>query len=43
MNLTHVIHEFSFGDYFPSISQPLDMSYERTDKRKLMHGAAYIS
>jgi len=34
MNLTHVVHEFSFGPFFPSISQPLDMSYERTDQRE---------
>jgi hypothetical protein len=33
MNLTHVIHEFSFGPFFPAISQPLDMSYELTEKR----------
>lgn len=26
MNLSHVIHEFSFGDYFPRIAQPLDNS-----------------
>lgn len=26
MNLSHVIHEFSFGPYFPRISQPLDNS-----------------
>lgn len=35
MNLSHVIHEFSFGPYFPEISQPLDSSVETTDKRKL--------
>lgn len=34
MNLSHVIHEFSFGPYFPEISQPLDSSVEITDKRK---------
>lgn len=28
MNLSHVIHEFSFGPYFPQISQPLDASVE---------------
>jgi hypothetical protein len=33
MNLSHVIHEFSFGPYFPEISQPLDSSVETTDKR----------
>lgn len=32
MNLSHVIHEFSFGPYFPEISQPLDSSVETTDK-----------
>jgi len=30
MNLSHVIHEFSFGPYFPAISQPLDNSVETT-------------
>jgi hypothetical protein len=33
MNLTHVVHEFSFGPYFPAISQPLDMSIETTLQR----------
>ncbi|CAO1631993.1 unnamed protein product [Sympodiomycopsis kandeliae] len=28
MNLSHVIHEYSFGPYFPDISQPLDHSVE---------------
>ncbi|KAF6759745.1 endoplasmic reticulum-golgi intermediate compartment protein 2 [Ephemerocybe angulata] len=32
MNLSHVISEFSFGPYFPSIVQPLDNSFEVTDK-----------
>ncbi|CAD6983286.1 unnamed protein product [Tilletia controversa] len=31
MNLSHVIHEFSFGPYFPDIAQPLDASVEITD------------
>ncbi|KAH8925821.1 DUF1692-domain-containing protein [Atractiella rhizophila] len=31
MNLSHVINEFSFGPYFPKISQPLDLSLETTD------------
>ncbi|GEM12755.1 endoplasmic reticulum-Golgi intermediate compartment protein 3 [Rhodotorula toruloides] len=30
MNLSHVIHEFSFGPYFPRIVQPLDNSVEIT-------------
>ncbi|GAA5918661.1 hypothetical protein JCM6882_004178, partial [Rhodosporidiobolus microsporus] len=30
MNLSHVIHEFSFGPYFPRIVQPLDNSVETT-------------
>ncbi|KAK0550751.1 hypothetical protein OC846_001452 [Tilletia horrida] len=30
MNLSHVIHEFSFGPYFPDIAQPLDSSVEVT-------------
>ncbi|KAF9244246.1 endoplasmic reticulum vesicle transporter-domain-containing protein [Melanogaster broomeanus] len=28
MNLSHVITEFSFGPYFPDITQPLDYSFE---------------
>lgn len=32
MNLSHVISEFSFGPFFPEIVQPLDNSYEATDK-----------
>ncbi|KAK7442515.1 hypothetical protein VKT23_016113 [Stygiomarasmius scandens] len=28
MNLSHVISEFSFGPYFPEITQPLDYSFE---------------
>ncbi|KIY42996.1 endoplasmic reticulum-derived transport vesicle ERV46 [Fistulina hepatica ATCC 64428] len=28
MNLSHVINEFSFGPYFPDITQPLDYSHE---------------
>lgn len=34
MNLSHVIHEFSFGPYFPRISQPLDNSAEVTEHRQ---------
>lgn len=34
MNLSHIITEFSFGPYIPDIVQPLDYSYEKTDKRK---------
>ncbi|GAA5833166.1 hypothetical protein JCM5353_009048 [Sporobolomyces roseus] len=34
MNLSHVIHEFSFGPYFPRIVQPLDNSVELTEHRK---------
>ncbi|KAE8538580.1 hypothetical protein D1P53_004941 [Cryptococcus gattii VGV] len=30
MNLSHVVHEFSFGPFFPAIAQPLDQSYEIT-------------
>ncbi|KAI0926321.1 hypothetical protein AcV5_008816 [Taiwanofungus camphoratus] len=30
MNLSHVITEFSFGPYFPDITQPLDNSFEIT-------------
>lgn len=32
MNLSHIITEFSFGPYIPDIVQPLDYSYEKTDK-----------
>lgn len=28
INMSHVINEFSFGPYFPDITQPLDYSYE---------------
>jgi hypothetical protein len=34
MNLSHVIHEFSFGPFFPTIAQPLDMTYTITKARK---------
>lgn len=34
MNLSHVITEFSFGPYFPDITQPLDNSFELTHDRK---------
>jgi hypothetical protein len=34
MNLSHVITEFSFGKYFPEITQPLDNSFEITHDRK---------
>lgn len=34
MNLSHVVHEFSFGPFFPAIAQPLDQSYEITQQRK---------
>ncbi|KAH7928313.1 DUF1692-domain-containing protein [Leucogyrophana mollusca] len=32
MNMSHVITEFSFGPYFPDISQPLDYSFELANK-----------
>ena len=34
MNLSHVITEFSFGPYFPDMTQPLDNSFELTDARE---------
>jgi len=34
MNLSHVIEEFSFGPHFPEMVQPLDNSFEATDKRR---------
>jgi endoplasmic reticulum-Golgi intermediate compartment protein 2 len=41
MNLSHIINEFSFGPYFPDITQPLDYSYEiapeRTSLDHLIH------
>jgi hypothetical protein len=30
--MSHVITEFSFGPYYPEITQPLDYSYETTDE-----------
>lgn len=33
INMSHIIHEFSFGDYFPAIAEPLDSSMEMTDDR----------
>lgn len=34
MNLSHVITEFSFGPFFPDITQPLDSSLEIAHERK---------
>ena len=34
MNLSHIIHEWSFGPYYPKIAQPLDMSMEISDQRQ---------
>ena len=34
MNLSHVVHEFSFGPFFPAISQPLDLTYAQTEERE---------
>jgi len=31
IDMSHIIHEFSFGDYFPNIAEPLDSSLEETD------------
>ena len=36
MNLSHIITEFSFGPHFPDIVQPLDDSFEATDKRQFV-------
>lgn len=33
MNLSHIITEFSFGPYFPDITQPLDYTIETSDDR----------
>ncbi len=35
MNLSHVVHEFSFGPYFPNLAQPLESSVEITPAREL--------
>ncbi|WVQ74001.1 hypothetical protein IAR50_003582 [Cryptococcus sp. DSM 104548] len=32
MNLSHIVHEFSFGPFFPAIAQPLDKTYEIADQ-----------
>nr|ODN80159.1 endoplasmic reticulum-Golgi intermediate compartment protein 2 [Cryptococcus depauperatus CBS 7841] len=32
MNLSHIMHEFSFGPFFPAITQPLDKTYEITEQ-----------
>ncbi|KAF8177098.1 endoplasmic reticulum vesicle transporter-domain-containing protein [Mycena galopus ATCC 62051] len=37
MNLSHIITEFSFGPYFPDITQPLDNSLEVTHERFVAH------
>jgi endoplasmic reticulum-Golgi intermediate compartment protein 2 len=33
MNFTHIIDEFSFGEFFPKIVNPLDDTMEATDDR----------
>ena len=43
MNLSHVITEFSFGPYFPDITQPLDNSFEITHDRAYFTLIAYVS
>ncbi|KAJ7017487.1 hypothetical protein C8F04DRAFT_1279308 [Mycena alexandri] len=42
MNLSHVITEFSFGPFFPDITQPLDNSFELTTERwgRILHSAS---
>lgn len=37
MNLSHIISEFSFGPYFPSIVQPLDNTYSLTHHHFTAH------
>ena len=34
MNLSHVITDFSFGPYFPDMTQPLKNTFELTYDRK---------
>jgi hypothetical protein len=33
INFTHIIDEFSFGEYFPKIVNPLDDTMEATEDR----------
>ena len=42
MNLSHVIHEFSFGPFFPRISQPLDNSAEITPARQSLSAQDWL-
>lgn len=44
MNMSHVITEFSFGPYFPDITQPLDYSFEVTEERgqHLLNACTYV-
>ena len=43
MNLSHIINEFSFGPYFPDITQPLDYSFEvARDRTSLPLSHPYI-
>jgi hypothetical protein len=42
MNLSHIITEFSFGPHFPDIVQPLDNSFEATDKRRFLVSALHM-
>jgi len=32
-NMSHIVHELSFGPYFPSIAEPLEASLELSDDR----------
>jgi hypothetical protein len=41
MNLSHIINEFSFGPYFPDITQPLDYSYEVAPERTSLDHLIY--
>jgi len=43
MNLSHIITEFSFGPHFPDIVQPLDNSFEATDKTLLRSSISFMS
>jgi hypothetical protein len=42
MNLSHVIHELSFGPFFPAIAQPLDVSMETTERREYIQPALIL-
>jgi hypothetical protein len=40
INFTHIIDEFSFGEYFPAIVNPLDYTTQGTSERSPLHELA---